>query len=53
MEQLLADVKAVSMGPFDGSPVHSMNRWWRQTEQGWAALDEAAKATIPPLSSAR
>ncbi|MEU9421002.1 hypothetical protein [Streptomyces sp. NPDC048272] len=46
MEQLLADAKAVAMGPFEGSPVHYMNRWWRQTKQGWVALDEAATAQL-------
>ncbi|MFE4309165.1 hypothetical protein ACFRR6_24310 [Streptomyces sp. NPDC056891] len=46
MDQLLADGKAHAMGPFDGSPIRYMNRWWRQTEQGWVALDESATSQL-------
>ncbi|MFD6465397.1 hypothetical protein [Streptomyces goshikiensis] len=46
MDQLMADGKADAMGPFEGSPIRYMNRWWRQTEQGWVALDEAATSQL-------
>jgi hypothetical protein len=42
MEQLLADGKARALGRFEGSPVHYLNRWWRHSDEGWLALDEAA-----------
>ncbi|WP_327309799.1 hypothetical protein OG730_41690 (plasmid) [Streptomyces sp. NBC_01298] len=46
MDQLLADGKAEAMGPFEGSPIRYMNRWWRQTEQWWVALDETATSQL-------
>lgn len=46
MEQLLADGKADTLGRFEGSPVHYMDRWWRVDELGWIALDEAASAQL-------
>ncbi|MFE2852698.1 hypothetical protein ACFXJO_16405 [Streptomyces lavendulae] len=46
MDQLLAEGKADAMGPFEGSPIRYMNRWWRQSEQGWVALDESATSQL-------
>jgi hypothetical protein len=46
MEQLLREGKAAALGRFEGSPVHYMDRWWRQDELGWVALDEAASAQL-------
>ncbi|WP_256098636.1 hypothetical protein [Streptomyces agglomeratus] len=46
MEQLLADGTAHALGRFEGSPVHYLDRWWRASEPGWVALDEAASAQL-------
>ncbi|MFF8618627.1 hypothetical protein [Streptomyces sp. NPDC015350] len=47
MEQLIADEKAVALGPFEGSPVYYMDRWWRLNKAlGWVALDEAASSQL-------
>jgi hypothetical protein len=46
MEQLLADGKAHALGRFEDSPVHYMDRWWRVSELGWLALDEASSAQL-------
>lgn len=46
MEQLLADGKAHALGNFEDSPVHYMERWWRASEPGWMALDEASSAQL-------
>ncbi|MFJ5819397.1 hypothetical protein ACIQGT_36725 [Streptomyces sp. NPDC093108] len=46
MGQLLADGKANALGRFEDSPVHYMDRWWRPSELGWVALDEASSAQL-------
>ncbi|MGP3951263.1 hypothetical protein [Streptomyces sp. 7N604] len=46
MEQLLADGKAASLGRFEGSPIRYLDRWWRLSEAGWVALDEAGSAQL-------
>ncbi|WP_246097534.1 hypothetical protein [Streptomyces botrytidirepellens] len=46
MAQLLADGKADALGRFEGSPVRYMDRWWREDDPGWVALDEAASAQL-------
>ncbi|MFH8257621.1 hypothetical protein [Streptomyces roseolus] len=47
MEQLIADEKADVLGLFEGSPVRYMGRWWwRRSEEGWMALDEAASTRL-------
>ncbi|MCZ1012291.1 hypothetical protein [Streptomyces lydicus] len=46
MEQLISDGKALTLGRFDASPVHYLDRWWRPSEEGWMALGEDASAKL-------
>ncbi|KNE83354.1 hypothetical protein AB0B04_19430 [Streptomyces xinghaiensis] len=46
MEQLLADGKATALGRFEASPVHYLDRWWRESDEGWLALDEEASKQL-------
>jgi hypothetical protein len=46
MKQLVMEGKAVLMGPFQGSPVRYLERWWRESDGGWEALDESATGQL-------
>ncbi|MFE7332553.1 hypothetical protein ACFU8W_48500 [Streptomyces sp. NPDC057565] len=46
MDRLIAHGKAVPLGPFEGTPVHHLQRWWRHSERGWVALDEQATSQL-------
>ncbi|MFE7777706.1 hypothetical protein ACFU5O_28160 [Streptomyces sp. NPDC057445] len=50
MKELLQGGKAVELGRFESSPVLYLDRWWRQGDLGWVALDEDASAQLDSLA---